>query len=235
MSGQILDFDSAWFGLRIGRYDGDPSAADKWAKKNALDCVYTLLPLDKLAVTADAVQAGFRVTDVRVEFVARTELLIGSPRSATKDDGDAIKGIALKAFRKTRFHNDHHFDRDRVNAMYANWALTTPGEVLVSEDVVGVVGFAVVGETHLELIAVNEDYRGHGYGLDLAKSTLGIANARGKRDLRVVTQGGNQAAQRTFQRAGFKLDNTSLWLHKWYDYPPPPPEPEVSLPPGTLY
>lgn len=216
MSGQILDFDSAWFGVRVGRHDGDPRTADEWARKNALDCLYALLRLNQRNDLHWAIENGFRLVDVRVEFTGRTaphEML----RKARPEDMDALKGIAFSSYKKTRFHNDRHFDRDRVNAMYANWVLTTDGTVLVAEDHVGPVGFVVVGETNLELIAVNEKYRGHGHGLALARSSLALAHEQGKPHQRVVTQGGNHAAQRTFSAAGFEQSNTSLWLHKWYE------------------
>ena len=212
----VLEFDSQWFGCRIGRFDGDPAEADQWGKDNSVACLYTLLPLSQISKVHEAAARGFRLVDVRVEFVARTGLLINSTRYANPDDREAIKEMAFRSFQKTRFHNDRLFDRDRVNAMYANWALTSEGETLVVDADNARAGFVVVGETHLELIAVDPAYRGQGYGGMLARAALGHAHGRGRRELRVVTQGGNHAAQRTFQSSGFELVDTSLWLHKWY-------------------
>ena len=213
----ILEFDSEWFGVRIGRYDDDPIEADRWAKDNSVGCVYCLLPIEKIDMVFGAVQRGFRLTDVRVEFVARTSLLIPfSPRLLEPEDMPALKEIAASSFVKTRFHNDRRFDTKRVNEMYANWVETASGRILVQKVDDVPVGFVLVGDTHLELIAVADGYREHGFGVDLAKGAIGIAHGLGKRELRVVTQGGNHAAQRTFQAAGFELERTSLWLHKWY-------------------
>lgn len=212
----VLEFDSTWFGVKVGRRDGDPRTSDKWARENELDCLYTLLRHNQRNDLHWAVENGFRLVDVRVEFTGATqpnEVL----RKARPEDMDAVKGIAFSSYKKTRFHNDRHFDRQRVNAMYANWVLTTEGTVLVADDDIGPVGFVVVGETNLELIAVNEQYRGHGHGLALARASLGLAYEQGKAFQRVVTQGGNHAAQRTFQAAGFAPTSTSFWLHKWYE------------------
>lgn len=212
----VLEFDSEWFGVSVGRYDGDAAEADQWGKDNSVGCLFCLLPLSKIASVHEAAHRGFKLVDVRVEFSVRPSLVIPAVREAKPQDADAIKQIAYRSFRKTRFHNDRHFDRDKVNAMYANWALTSKGATFVVEGNAGIAGFVVVGDTHLELIAVDPDQRGHRYGAALAKAAIGYAYARRRDELRVVTQGGNHAAQRTFQGAGFELVDTSLWLHKWY-------------------
>ena len=35
----------------------------------------------------------------------------------------------------------------------------------------------------------------------------------------VVSQGGNRAAQRTYERCGFLNDDTALWFHRWFAGP----------------
>jgi ribosomal protein S18 acetylase RimI-like enzyme len=211
----VLEFDSAWFGAKIGRCDGDPVAADRWAREQKLDCLYTLLPLSQIGLIHPAVEDGFKITDVRVEF-AITPYDAPLLRRVRSEDKKALREIARTAFRRTRFHNDRRFDPDRVNALYENWLLTSEGEVLVADSESGPAGFAVVGATNLELIAVAERERGEGYGDALTRSAIGIAHQHRRKDFRVVTQSGNLAAQRTFKAAGFKFADTSIWLHKWY-------------------
>lgn len=212
----VLDFDSDWFGKKIGRCDLPPEEADLWAKSADLDCLFTLLPLDQIAEAYWATNNGFRLVDVRVEFAAGPTLVIPEVRQAAPRDAKRIAEIAKIAFQRTRFHNDRRFDPERVNEMYANWALTSKGLTFVSEEEDVIAGFVVVGDTNLELIAVDPLYRGNGHGDALAKAAVGFAFANGRRELKVVTQGGNQAAQKTFQAAGFRLVSTSLWFHKWY-------------------
>lgn len=213
----VLEFDSEWFGVTIGRYDGDPNEADTWAKDNHVGCVYCLLPVEKIGMVYDATKKGFRLTDVRVEFAAKTSLVIPPDvREAEGPDAATVQDIAVRSYQKTRFHNDRNFDRDRVNQMYANWVLTSKGFTFVVEGDEGIAGFVLVGETHLELIAVDQAHRGQGHGGSLARAAIGHAYAKGRPEIRVVTQSGNHAAQRTFQAAGFRLVDTSLWLHKWY-------------------
>jgi GNAT superfamily N-acetyltransferase len=214
---RVLEFDTDWFGCRVGRCDGPPSTVDQWGKDNSVACLYTLVPLSKIASVHDLAHRGFRMVDVRVEFAARSKFLTSDARLADASDHEAIRLMAETAFQRTRFHNDRHFDRDRVNAMYANWALNTDAVALVVDTPVGPAGFVTIGDTHLELIAVEPSQRGHGYGRLLAAGAMTLAHTNGRHELRVVTQGGNHAAQRTFQSVGFTLVDTSLWLHKWYD------------------
>lgn len=211
----VLEFDSEWFGKKIGRRDGDIEEADLWAKAAGLDCLYTLLPLSRIDEVYWATNHGFRLVDVKVEFVAepRPYTLLRVPEPHEMKD---VKRIASTSFVRTRFHNDRRFDRERVNAMYANWVDTSSGQVFVADGEGGIAGFVLVGDTHLELIAVDPAHRGQGHGLALAETASTFAAVNGQSEIRVITQGGNHAAQRTFQSVGFKLIETSLWLHKWY-------------------
>ena len=218
----VLEFDSEWFGAKIGRYDGDPEAADDWALSQDLDCLYTLVPMEGIGTAVWwATQNGFQVTDVRVEFEAAVTAEEGwtthlREPGCRREDWVEINHIARTSFRRTRFHNDRRLDPERVNEMYANWVRTSPATVLVSDGPEGVAGFVTVGATNLELIAVDETQRGQGHGERLADGALNFAYRQGLTTLRVVTQSGNHAAQRTFKGAGFKLVDTSIWLHKWY-------------------
>ena len=213
----VLEFDSEWFGVKVGRYDGDPRAAEEWALANGIDCLYTLVPMEGIGTSVWwATQHGFQVTDVRIEFEAETEIWGEPLREPEGNDWVEVERIARTSFRRTRFHNDRHFDLDRVNEMYVNWIRTSGAMVLVSDGPEGPAGFVTVGATNLELIAVDEAQRGLHHGEKLTQAALRVAYMKGIRTLKVVTQSGNHAAQRTFRSAGFRLVDTSIWLHKWY-------------------
>ena len=213
----VLEFDSRWFGVKVGRYDGDPQEAEEWALANGIDCLYTLVPMEGIGTSVWwATQHGFQVTDVRIEFEAETSPHGVRLREAEGKDWKAIDHIARTSFRRTRFHNDRHLDLDRVNDMYVNWVRTSDATVLVSDGPEGPAGFVSVGATNLELIAVDVAHRGKYHGEKLAEAALNEAYRKGLPTLKVVTQSGNHAAQRTFRSAGFRLVDTSIWLHKWY-------------------
>lgn len=217
----VIEFDSNWFGFPVGRYDGNPQAAVQWAETNNIRCLYTLLPIDEIGWVRDATELGFRLVDVRVEFIAEAEKRErkGCVRLASESDRNAVYSIARTGFRAgSRFYNDHSFDRDRVDAMYENWARQDleDGQVLVSVDLTDApTGFVTYRNGTVGLVAVSEYNRHRGSGKALMDAAVGLTYDDGLSQLKVVTQGGNLAAQRTFQKCGFRSSSVGLWLHKW--------------------
>ena len=68
----------------------------------------------------------------------------------------------------------------------------------------------------LGLVAVAEGNRRNGVGAALVDAALGHFVAAGVPESVVVTQGRNVAALRVFTRAGYAVERTQLWFHKWY-------------------
>jgi len=216
MSGKIMDFDSEFFGIKVGRHDGPPGVAYEWALSNDIDCMYMLLPISMIAQAYEATALGFRLVDVRVEFAARTVSGPWKVRSSTDDDVDALALIARSSFKRTRFYNDRKFPPMRVDDLYENWLRESCEEarVLVATDENNKpVGFATFKDGYVGLIAVSEEHRYLGHGEALMKGALDLGWQDGLQEIRIVTQGGNIGAQRTFQKVGFRSIQTDLWLH----------------------
>ncbi len=222
VSGVLLDFDSAWFGLKVGRYDNAPAMAATWAAEERLDLVYCLLPIDQISQVREASQAGWKLVDVRVEFVCDELRPWGAPvrfgrpraRPALPSDLGWMQDLALAAFTGTRFYNDRRLNRGRVDEMYANW--TEEALAAGSAFVANTAGFVTVDGNHdVGLIAVHPSARRTGVGSNLMQTVVAEAFDAGASSCRVVTQGGNIAAQRTFQGCGFRSDRVGLWLHRW--------------------
>ncbi len=220
VSGVVLDFDSAWFGLKIGRYDNSPAMAHDWAVEQSLDLVYCLLPIGQISQVREASMSGWKLVDVRVEFVhdlprpwtpADQITHGGRARPAALGDVGWMQELARSAFTGTRFYNDRRLNRDRVDAMYANWVQESYGGFVVDEE-----GFVTVDdEGGIALIAVAPGARGRGVGSRLTRTVVAHAAYTGTPAVRVVTQGGNIAAQKTFQGCGFRSEQVGLWLHRW--------------------
>ncbi len=217
----VLEFDSEWFGINVGRHDGPLLEADRWSRANNIDLLYSLLPIERIRDMNDAVTLGFRLVDVRVEFTAQATK--GSPgpvavRCADAGDIDRLAAIASVSFRSTRFYNDGRLVRERVNEMYANWvreAWDNETIFVYDQDDGSPGGFVTVtSEGDIGLIAVEAGARKRGAGKSLCLAAIACVD---NPEIGVVTQGGNLAAQRTFQSCGFRSVKTSLWLHRWYD------------------
>jgi len=57
------------------------------------------------------------------------------------------------------------------------------------------------------------------WGKSLLLVALDWFASQGAKEVRVVTQGKNIAAQRLYQRCGFVIRDLQLWYHKWYSTP----------------
>jgi dTDP-4-amino-4,6-dideoxy-D-galactose acyltransferase len=221
-SAELLTWDSEFWSVRIGRAN---TLMDEWAMQNTVGCMWLLIPAADQAGVHRAESAGARVMDVRVKLARGTSPEFMKAREVEPRDTDALVGIARKAFRGlTRFYADPRFPDERCDDLYENWVHDSlagwAAEILVAEDRKGrVQGFITV---HLDadvasigLIAVAEQARGKGIGLDLTRSAAHWAFMHAANTITVVTQGVNIPAQRCFQRAGFVTTQTDYWLHQW--------------------
>jgi ribosomal protein S18 acetylase RimI-like enzyme len=220
-----LDWDSAFFGLEVGRVrDGvrDLPAAAAEAREAGLDCVYCLLPGADAEAQWAAQEAGFRVVDVRVELAA--DGLAGGADAgavaATADDRPWLLDLARARFTASRFFADPHFGRQRAAALYAAWVergLDSPDRaVVVLPERRGFVvcGFADGGaEGVIELITAAPGAQGAGAAL--MSGAHALFHARGCARASVVTQAANVAALRRYEASGYRVRRTDVWLHWW--------------------
>ena len=68
------------------------------------------------------------------------------------------------------------------------------------------------------LVGVSAEARGRGVGHALVNHALDWFTRNDVEAVAVVTQGGNVAAQRLYQRCGFLTESVQLWYHKWMPY-----------------
>ena len=76
---ELLAWDSAFFGLKIGRISGvctDPEllrSARDWGRAEGLDCIYALLDGSQPLLPRSAAESGFNLFDLRVTLHARAK------------------------------------------------------------------------------------------------------------------------------------------------------------------
>ncbi len=238
---EFLPWDSEFFGHRIGRVCGDTmdqglaQAADRWAIENSIRTLYFLARSDDPATTRTAEKHGYTLADVRMTFERAVDLAPSramSPasgyaiRQACLTDVPGLQKIAAAGHVGTRFANDPHFARERVQAFYSTWiALECQGraqQVLVSASREGEpLGYISChlgpnGTGEIGLVGVNERYRSNGLGSALVRAALSWFLSQQVRRVTVVTQGNNKPAQRLYQKNGFLTQNVQLWFHKWF-------------------
>jgi dTDP-4-amino-4,6-dideoxy-D-galactose acyltransferase len=233
--GRLLDWDSAFWGVRVGRAEGNVlsekrwAELDAWARAHGVDCLYFLATADDPGTIGVAQKAGFDLVDVRIELAqpsTRSDR-VARVRAYRSADLPVLREIARRSHRNTRFYADGHFSRERCADLYETWIVRSCVEgwadhVLVAELAGRPVGYVslhfdpVMRRGSIGLIAVSEEATGHGLGAELVAGALGWCRDSGAESASVVSQGANVRAQRLFQRCGFRTTWTGLWFHRWY-------------------
>lgn len=226
---EFLEWDSDFFGRRIGRVlgaNGLYGAWRGWAQDHDVDCLYLLLPTQNVNEIGDAQRARFNVVDERVTLTRRVDCDVPEAdavnvRLATEHDIARLSDIASTAHRATRFYSDGHFDEERCGRLYRTWIekhFKTDPIIVAEHDgaVAGYIAYSVAADTgRLGLVGVAEEGRGKGLGKAMTHEALRRIRDAKCTTCTVVTQGGNEAAMSLYGRAGFEVYQRETWLHWW--------------------
>ena len=155
---RALDWDSRFFGVRMGRIEYVLTADRRQTRllvAAALDAlrargvshVSARADVADIEGTAVLEASGFRLMDSLVTYTTRPHKEppnpvreVGRIRDFRSDDGPALVQIAADAYRgfRGRFHLDPHIADERADAFYVEWArqsvaMTMADTILVSE------------------------------------------------------------------------------------------------------
>jgi dTDP-4-amino-4,6-dideoxy-D-galactose acyltransferase len=240
---ELLPWDTEFFRCRIGRVCGEtlrPEQAvqiDDWSRRNRIQGLYFLARADDPTTLLTAGQHGFGLVDIRLTFEhevaparcpARSDPPAGvGIRPAAAGDLADLQAIARTAHTATRFFSDPQFPRRRVEDLYSTWIeLEVQGRaqtVLVAASAAnqpwGYVSChldALRQKGSIGLVGVRAEVRGKGIGKHLVLAAMDWFRTHPTREVTVVTQGANLAAQRLYQQCGFLSRDLQLWYHKWY-------------------
>jgi len=233
---EALEWDSEFWRRRVGRVspDTDPDRGGKRVDGlentlDELDLAYLLWDADDVVGVQRSERAGFRMVDVRCEVSLalghRTLSASSTIRPVeTAVDLEAAAGLAAVAHRNTRFGQDPCLDPDRVGDLYRAWMVRdferADWKVLLAIVENRVAGYITHGPITsmtgtIGLIAVDPNARGAGLGRQLLDAALIERSNEGSTTMKVVTQGGSQAAMRMYQSAGFAVEQLGIWMH-WH-------------------
>jgi dTDP-4-amino-4,6-dideoxy-D-galactose acyltransferase len=242
---EFLEWDSAFFGVRIGRVEGDVLTQervrqiDEWCNQNAIGCLYFLARSDHANTTRLAEEHGFRLVDIRVTLTGSPSISAGARdiptsgnlvvRGARLVDVPTLQSIARESHHDTRFYHDPGFAPHLCDALYETWIKRScegyADVVLVAESnglPAGYVSCHLADELcagRIGLAGVSRQVQNKGVGQALVLHALDWFADQGAAEVSVVTQGRNVAAQRLYQRCGFLTREVQLWYHKWYTHP----------------
>ncbi len=231
---ETLDWDSDFFGIKIGRVRVPVAArlpeAVEQADRAGLECLYWLAGSDDSDAPSAAARCGFRLVDIRVTFECDLLRHSGTPNP----DGLVIRPfepahlpqllpIAAASHSDSRFFQDGRFPPEKCASLYEAWIRTAaedPGRHIAIAQMHGrVAGYCIsefkVLPPKISLIAVESFLRRSGVGSALVLAALTEFAERGASSATVATQGRNVTSQRLYQRCGFVTKTVELWFHRW--------------------
>lgn len=239
---ELLSWDSAFFGLRIGRYTGGHLTRDRvdalkaWAEREDIDCLYYLEDLQHAGSLRLAERAGFRLTDIRVQLTCPLPAREREPgvgpettRPHRDDDVPTLCRIAAVSHHDSRFYHDGGFDRERCDALYETWIRNScagyADEVLVVTAEGAPVGYLSchvdsASTGRIGLTAVDAAFRGRSLGSQLIRASLQWFTEKGCEEVGVTTQARNTGALRFYAESGFRPQSIQAWFHFWPQRPP---------------
>jgi dTDP-4-amino-4,6-dideoxy-D-galactose acyltransferase len=239
MVAALLPWDTAFFGVRVGRVAGHrltPARLRRlraWCTRQRITWLYFLADLGDARTLRLAAQGGFTPVDVRVTLARTVAPAPGRDtlrardivvRAARPGDLPALRRIARRAHQASRFFADPRLPRQHARALYAEWiGRSCAGDaaaVFVAAGRRGPLGYVTVhldrrGQGRIGLLGVAAQAQGQGIGRTLLAAAMSWCRRQGLARVSVVTQGRNLAAQRLYQRGGFVVERMQLWYHRW--------------------
>lgn len=201
--------------------------AEEQSQELGLTWVSLLVPTHRLDIVNSALRSGYEMVDVRLTLrlagpIPATDRVFSL---ATADDSAELSKIATSAFGLSRFFVDKHLDDHLCARFYERWVENSfngqmADAVVVTKTNGDMDGFislrcAMGGPGSLPLVAVRTDRRKQGVAAGLLACSLSWMKSRDAKSIEVVTQASNISAVRLYESAGFKIVDTSIWLHRW--------------------
>lgn len=231
---EFLTWDSAFFGVRIGRIHGNRLTRSLltdirgWSERNSVKCLYFFARPDDRETTLIAEESGFSSMDVRVTYERGLEpgaRQIDAPRVRLFEPGDLprLTEIARTSHKDSRFYFDGNFASRRCDELFVSWIERScsgwADAVFVAMQNNESAGYITCHRTDkggsLGIMAVAETARSLGLGTELLETALEYFKKGQTRHVKVITQVRNIASQRLYQRSGFLIERVELTYHWW--------------------
>lgn len=238
---QLLPWDSDFFGFKVARILpknlgtlGLKKILGAMRAENVALSYWAADPDDQDSAKAATECQGF-LADRKVTFALETDELrkklpLLTSTSLVEEYAETaptleLEALAVQAGAYSRFRVDPRIPEDRFLELYRLWIRkAVNGElaekVFVVRDEAGIiVGMVTAGEKDgrgdIGLLAVDNSARGRGLGVGLIAAAQQWALDRGYATTQVVTQGGNVAACRLYERCGYHIDRVEHIYHFW--------------------
>lgn len=220
-----IDWDSKFFGLKIGSPQGESSDIPKIIQ-SAKDQGYDLIILRSQNDPLIAPEQSYSDTkivftkDLKSDYENDPQIFSGLNIPLTDD----LVALSLEAGSYSRFKQDENFGIESFNKLYKEWirkSLTgdLADEVFLAKQNSAVTGLVTVrlkdGFSEIGLLSVKPGHQGQGIGSRLMKAAETFSISRGILKLKVPTQLVNQEAVRFYLKSGFMEESREQIVHLW--------------------
>jgi len=205
------------------------------AASKRINVIFARVPLDDLPTIRSIELEGGFLTDILLTFYINLRRRFDFVKvksnakitHASEKDRKALMEMAKNTFKIDHFHADPNLPNNECDELYAKWIANcidgSADVILVAKKGNGVVGFItckiqhVIGDYNygvIDLIGVNEEYRGKGIGCLLISEALKWFS-RYTDSVYVGTQARNIPAVRLYEKMGFRQVFSEATLHLW--------------------
>ena len=233
-----LEWNSTFFGFNVAYLscmhltDNIIFKINKYVQEENIRLIEYLCNCHDRRSVLVAEKNGFHFTDIRLTFknAIKEEEVPGSKglsfgKASEQDISMLRKKIGGDFYKDSRYFFDGNFDVQKTNEFFQVWIEkavrgTYDDECWCLFDGSEPVAYCTLRYdklrcAHIGLLGVDSKYQGRGLGKQMLGALNNLLFAMDIRVLYVVTQGRNYAAQRLYQRSGFRTKATQLWYHKW--------------------
>ena len=226
-----LDWDSSFFGIRIGK--ASISSQDELDRilslKNDLREKYDLIyVLSEPGLSFPTCEVSF--SDTRVVYSALLSVPVSKPSNlhifeyTSQNVSNELQELALASGVYSRFRLDSKFPPQSYERLYSRWIDQSVKHIMATEvfcymndnKTLGFVTLHRKGDTgDIGLLATSKESRRSGIGSTLLKFVRDYAVAKGCASLSVATQERNTAACGLYEKAGFSIMSKTAIRHWW--------------------
>lgn len=231
---EILEWDSRFFGYPVARITLDQEGSDKLEhlflnlESWKFRVTYFFVPPQEKELINRITNKGGILVDQKVVFSKKTEKHNQYSNDIIEFQGidinERLIELVLQAGKYSRFRLDRNFNKKEYQRLYIEWLSKSIKKVIAFKTLVAKKGSDIVGITTLGdntqfadigLVAVDEHFHGQGIGYDLIHSADNVANERGIKEIKVVTQFDNKGACRLYEKCHFHIGKITNIYHFW--------------------
>ena len=227
---QKLDWDSDFFGLRIGRViisskeEIEDLVNQKTKVQEEFDLIYVFAShgLEFSAVNAKLVdeKVVYALSDTSRPELNKNVMLWDEDRGVTEE----LLHLALVSGKYSRFKLDNGFSLGSYERLYSRWIEQSVNHSIASEVFCYMIEGAPRGLVTLNdknglgtigLVAIHEDFQHRGIGSSMMNHVIRYSIEKQTEKLTVATQLDNIPACRLYEKSGFVVESvTDIW-HWW--------------------